>query len=58
MKKRVRAEDLHQKVNWTPYEGWALKGWPILTMRKGQVVCQDNDVTGNIGSAEFLPMSL
>jgi allantoinase len=58
MKRKVRAEDLHQKVDWTPYEGWTLKGWPTLTMRRGQIIFQDQELIGTPGSAEFLPMSL
>jgi dihydropyrimidinase len=58
LKRKVRAKDLHQKVDWTPYEGRVLKGWPVLTMRKGQVVFQDAEVLGRPGNAEFLPMNL
>jgi dihydroorotase-like cyclic amidohydrolase len=58
MKRKVRGEDLHQKVDWTPYEAWTLKGWPILSMRRGQVIFQDQELVGMPGSAEFLPMAL
>lgn len=58
MKRKVRAENLHQKVDWTPYEGWNLKGWPVLTLRRGQVIFQDQERVGAPGSAEFLPMAL
>jgi allantoinase len=58
LRRKVRAEDLHQKVDWTPYEGRVLKGWPVLTMRKGRIVFQDGAVLGGAGSAEFLPMVL
>jgi allantoinase len=58
MKRKVRGEDLHQKADWTPYEGWTLKGWPILTMRRGQIIYQDRELVGKPGSAEFLPMTL
>jgi len=58
MKRKVRAEDLHFKVGWTPYEGWILKGWPIITIRRGQVVYDDGRVVGEPGSAKFLPMTL
>jgi len=57
-KKRVRAEQLHYKVGWTPYEGRVLKGWPILTMLRGEIVFQEEDVVGKPGSAQFQPMSL
>jgi allantoinase len=58
MERKVRAEDLHYKVGWTPYEGWKLKGWPILTMRRGRVVYDHGEVFDKPSSAEFLPMTL
>jgi dihydroorotase (multifunctional complex type) len=58
MKKKVRAEHLHYKVGWTPYEGRVLKGWPVLTMLRGEIVFQEGEVVGKPGTAQFLPMSL
>jgi len=57
-KRKVRAEALHYKVGWTPYEGWTLKGWPILTVRRGEILYEDEQVVGEPGVADFLPMSL
>lgn len=57
-KRKVRAEALHYKVGWTPYEGWTLKGWPILTVRRGEILYEDEQVVGKPGVADFLPMSL
>lgn len=57
-RRKVRAENLHYKVGWTPYEGWTMKGWPILTMRRGEVIYEDEQVVGKPGYAEFIPMSL
>ncbi|HUK51325.1 MAG TPA: dihydroorotase family protein [Terriglobales bacterium] len=56
--RKVRAEDLHYKVGWTPYEGWTLKGWPILTMQRGRVIYESGHVIGKPGEADFLPMTL
>lgn len=36
------------------YEGMSLKGWPILTMRGGQVIVRDFEVVGKPGSAKYL----
>ncbi len=55
-KRKVRAEDLHYKVGWTPYEGWTLKGWPVLTMRRGQLLYEDEQLIRKPGSAQFVPM--
>jgi allantoinase len=58
IKRKIRAEALHYKVGWTPYEGWTLRGWPILTMRRGEPLYEDEQVVGKPGAADFLPMSL
>jgi allantoinase len=58
MRRKVSAEHLHYKVGWTPYEGWTLKGWPVLTMRRGEVLFEDEQLVGKPGTAQFLPMSL
>ena len=57
MSKVVRADELHYKVGWTPYEGRKLKGWPIMTMRRGKVLFQEGRVIGEPGDAQFLSMS-
>jgi allantoinase len=58
LKRKVRAEELHYKVGWTPYEGWRVRGWPILTVSKGEVVFEDGQLLGKSGSARFLQMSI
>jgi allantoinase len=58
MKRKVRAEDLHYKVGWTPYDGWILKGWSTLTMRRGEIIYENGQLVGKRGTAKFLPMSL
>lgn len=34
----VRREELQTKCGWSPFEGWNLTGWPIVTLVGGQVV--------------------
>jgi allantoinase len=58
LKRKVKATELHQKVGWTPYEGWTLKGWPILTIRRGEILFRDQELLAKPGSAEFLPMNI
>jgi allantoinase len=54
--RKVRGDKLHYKVGWTPYEGWKLKGWPILTIRRGQIIFRDGLIHAETGAAKFLPM--
>jgi dihydroorotase len=34
----VLAENMFSKCGWTPFEGWNLTGWPVVTIVGGQVV--------------------
>ncbi|MCG9892611.1 MAG: dihydroorotase [Thermosynechococcaceae cyanobacterium MS004] len=34
----VLREELQTKCGWSPFEGWSLTGWPIVTIVGGQVV--------------------
>ncbi|MFT8316477.1 MAG: dihydropyrimidinase [Clostridium sp.] len=45
---------LHENVDYTPYEGMKLKGYPVLTMVRGKVIARDNVFTGEKGYGEFL----
>jgi len=58
LEKKVKASNLHYKVGWTPYEGWILKGWPIATVVRGQIVMRDGQVVAKEGLAQFIPMKM
>ena len=34
----VKREELQTKCGWSPFEGWNLTGWPVVTIVGGQVV--------------------
>jgi len=46
---------LHHAVDYTPYEGMALKAWPGLTLSRGEVVWDGKNFTGAAGRGKFLP---
>ena len=35
---------LHHNVDYTPYEGMEVTGWPVMTIRRGEVVMRDGKV--------------
>ncbi|WNJ99358.1 dihydropyrimidinase [Thalassospiraceae bacterium LMO-JJ14] len=45
---------LHHNVDYTPYAGRTLTGWPVLTMSRGDVVCRDGDLVAEKGRGAFL----
>lgn len=49
---------LHHAVDYTPYEGMRVKGWPALTLSRGEVVWQDGEFRGRAGRGEFLRCGL
>lgn len=45
---------LHEQVDWTPYDGLELVGWPVATLSRGQVVVQDGEFRGQAGNGRFI----
>ncbi|MEM2908408.1 MAG: amidohydrolase family protein, partial [Candidatus Hadarchaeales archaeon] len=50
----IRAEKLHYKVGWTPYEGMKVKGAPVMTISRGVVIVEDGEVQAKPGRGLFL----
>ena len=46
----VDADDDPSNSDYTPFQGWALTGWPVMTIRRGEVVFEEGRVTGRAGS--------
>jgi len=42
----IKAENFYTKANWTPYEGWKVKGKVIMTILRGEVVMEDDEIIG------------
>ncbi|TWA77834.1 dihydropyrimidinase [Azospirillum brasilense] len=49
---------LHHNVDYTPYEGIRVTGWPVLTLSRGAVVQRDGTLTAQPGRGQFLPCDL
>ena len=50
----VEAGMLESSADYSVYEGVAVTGWPEITIRRGEVVYQDDDVVGAPGSGQLL----
>jgi dihydropyrimidinase len=49
---------LHDAMDYTPYEGFQVKGWPATTLLRGEPVWQDGAFTGAAGNGRFLKCEL
>ncbi len=48
---------LHEQVDWTPYEGISLQGWPEITISRGEVVVEGGRFVGEAGRGRFVKRS-
>lgn len=53
--KTLKNEDIVAKVGWTPYEGRTVKGLPVKTFVRGQLVAADGQPVAQPGWGQFLP---
>jgi dihydropyrimidinase len=54
----IRNERLHHAVDYTPYEGFELTGWPALTLSRGETAWEDGAFRGAAGHGRFLKCGL
>ena len=45
---------MQQAIDYTPYEGMTVTGWPVATLRRGEVAMRDGQVLAAPGSGQFL----
>lgn len=50
----VRAADLASASDFSLYDGWTLRGWPVATVVRGRVVAGDGAVIGAPGWGRFV----
>ena len=49
---------LHHNVDYTPYEGMKIKGWPKMTLSRGEVIYGDGKLLAKCGRGRFLKCDL
>ena len=50
----VRTTMLKSRADYSVYEGWQVTGWPVLTLRRGEIVFRDDEVVGQPGSGALV----
>jgi len=54
---RLTRENLHMNVDYSPYEDVTVRGYPALTLQRGQVIVRNNQFVGDVGAGKFLKRS-
>ena len=57
-KETIRQELMHHGPDYTPYEGLAVTGWPMMTILRGKVVAEEGKILGQPGDGIFLRREL
>ena len=52
--KTIENGKLQTKVNWSPYNGWKTKGWPVMTMVNGNVVYRHGEFFTDVLGKEMI----
>jgi len=54
-KEKLSEKTNHQLSDFCPYEGWEVKGCPLLTMVRGNIVAEDGKPTAQPGLGRYIP---
>ena len=54
----ISADMLHDNMDYTPYEGRRVTGWPVVTLSRGEVVWNGSEPMGEPGRGRFLECDL
>lgn len=45
---------LHDRMDYTPYQGMQVRGWPVTVLSRGEIVCADDKLLATPGRGQFL----
>ena len=51
----VTPEYMRSAADWGLYDGWNIKGWPTMTIVRGEVVMDQGEIVGNEDHGEYVP---
>jgi len=54
LEKEVRTNDLFTKCGWSPFNGWKLKGWPVMTIVNGNIIYENGKICDDIKGKEVI----
>jgi dihydropyrimidinase len=55
-RRRLASPDyLQSAADWSPYESMELRGWPTMTILRGEVIMDDGEITIEQGYGKYIP---
>lgn len=50
----IKQENLNENVDYTPYEGFKLKGYPVMTLLRGELIARDGKFVAQKAMGKFV----
>ena len=54
LEKKIDPSALHYAIDWNPYSDFIVKGWPVITILKGTVLCKNGNFIGPENNGCFI----
>lgn len=51
---RVTSKTIPSLSDWNIWEGRKIKGWPVMTILRGEIIMEDGQVTGKPGTGKYI----
>jgi dihydropyrimidinase len=51
---RITKDRLKSNSDYSAFDGWEVTGWPVVTLRRGEIVFMDDEVLGKPGTGKLL----
>jgi len=56
-RRKATLADQHDNMDYTPFEGMEIEGWPVLTMNRGDVIVENGELKADRGRGRFIARS-
>jgi dihydropyrimidinase len=53
LSRTVESAMLKSRADYSVYQGWPVTGWPVTTLRRGEIVFKDGEILGQPGSGKL-----
>lgn len=51
----IDGSTMHSAAGYSPYDGWEVRGWPAITLSRGEIVARGSEVFGDPGRGRLVP---
>jgi dihydropyrimidinase len=55
---KLRAENLHYSLDYSIYDDFTSPMWPVMTIRRGEILVENGKFLGREGTGQFLKRKL